>query len=106
PDYREHPDWVCRDRQGKPKLTGTMAGQQAVMCLGSGYRESAALRLLDLIRIHRPKYLKIDLTTVFNAYGEEPGCSAAGHLHQNWAESLTRIYEGMQYIGERLYREH
>ena len=76
------------------------------MCLGSAYREAAAQRLLDLIEKHHPRYLKVDLTTVFNAYGEEPGCSAPGHFHKSWAESLGRIYEGLQYVGERLYREH
>jgi len=106
PDYRAHPEWVCRDREGRPKFTGTMAGQQAVMCLGSGYRERAVRRLLDLIQTHHPTYLKVDLTTVFNAYGEEPGCTAPGHDHKSWAESLTRIYEGLEYVGERLYREH
>jgi len=106
PDYKQHPEWLCRDRLGHPKFTGTMAGQQAVMCLGSGYREAAARRLLDLIERYHPAYLKVDLTTVFNAYGEEPGCNASGHLHKSWAESLERIYEGLQYVGERLYREH
>jgi alpha-galactosidase len=106
PDYKQHPEWVCRDREGKPKFTGTMAGQQAVMCLGSAYREAAAKRLLDLIDKVHPKYLKVDLTTVFNAYGEEPGCNAPDHYHRSWAESLSRIYEGLQYVGERLYREH
>jgi alpha-galactosidase len=105
-DYRQHPDWVCRDREGRPKFTETAAGQQAVMCLGSAYREAAARRLLDVIERYHPRYLKVDLTTVFNAYGEEPGCNAPGHLHQSWAESLERIYEGLQYVGERLYREH
>jgi alpha-galactosidase len=105
-DYKEHPEWLCRDRLGHPKFTETMAGKQAVMCLGSAYREAAAQRLLDLIEKHHPRYLKVDLTTVFNAYGEEPGCSAPGHFHKSWAESLGRIYEGLQYVGERLYREH
>ena len=106
PDYLRHPEWLCRDRQGRPKFTGTMAGQQAVMCLGSAYREAAARRLLALIEMYHPKLLKVDLTTVFNAYGEEPGCNATGHFHKSWAESLERIYEGLQYVGERLYREH
>ncbi|MGB7761443.1 MAG: alpha-galactosidase [Bryobacteraceae bacterium] len=106
PDYKQHPEWLCRDRAGHPKFTGTMAGQQAVMCLGSAYREAAARRLIDLIEKYHPGYLKVDLTTVFNAYGEEPGCNAPGHFHKSWAESLERIYEGLQYVGERLYREH
>ena len=105
-DSTQHPEWLCRDRLGRPKFTETMAGKQAVMCLGSAYREAAAQRLLDLIEKHHPRYLKVDLTTVFNAYGEEPGCSGPGHFHKTWAESLERIYEGLQYVGERLYREH
>jgi alpha-galactosidase len=106
PDYKQHPEWLCRDREGHPKFTETAAGQQAVMCLGSAYREAAVRRLLDLIETHHPRYLKVDLTTVFNAYGEAPGCNAPGHFHKSWAESLERIYEGLQYVGQRLYREH
>ncbi len=106
PDYLQHPEWVCRDRQGRPKFTGTAAGQQAVMCLGSDYRKTAARRLLDLIAKYHPAYIKVDLTTVFNAYGEEPGCNAPGHFHKSWAESLTRIYEGLQFVGERVHEAH
>ena len=104
--YREHPEWVCRDENGQPKLSGTMAGQSAVMCLASGYREVAARRISDLISRYNLAYVKIDLTTVFNAYGERPGCYATGHYHKTWAESLGRIYEGMKYVTERIYRDH
>jgi alpha-galactosidase len=74
------------------------------MCLASGYRDAALQRLSDLVARYHPRYLKIDLTTVFNAYGEEPGCNAPGHLHKSWAESLDRIYEGLQYIGEHFHQ--
>jgi alpha-galactosidase len=106
PDYRSHPEWVCRDRSGRAKFTGTAAGQRAVMCLASGYRDLALRRLTNVVERYQPAYIKVDLTTVFNAYGEEPGCYATGHSHQGWAESLTRIYEALQYIGEQLYRTH
>jgi alpha-galactosidase len=106
PDYRAHPEWVCRDARGAPKFTGTAAGRRAVMCLASGYRDAALKRLTDLIERYHPAYIKVDLTTVFNAYGEQPGCYASGHWHHDWAESLTRIYESLQYIGEQLYRVH
>ena len=33
--YREHPEWICKGRNGDPKFTGTMAGAQAVMCLAT-----------------------------------------------------------------------
>jgi len=106
PDYRSHPEWVCRDQSGAPKFTGTAAGQRAVMCLASGYRDLALKRLTQLIERYQPAYIKVDLTTVFNAYGEQPGCYASNHWHRSWAESLTRIYEALEYIGEQLYRTH
>jgi alpha-galactosidase len=104
--YMEHPEWVCRDENGQPKLSGTAAGESAVMCLASPYREVAARRISDLISRYDLAYVKIDLTTVFNAYGERPGCYASGHFHKTWAESLGRIYEGMKYVTEQIYRNH
>jgi alpha-galactosidase len=105
-EYRQHPEWACRDRAGRPKFTQTASGTQALMCLASGYRDAALIRLDDLEKRYHPRYLKIDLTTVFNAYGEEPGCNAPGHLHKSWTESLDRIYEGLQYIGEHFHQAH
>lgn len=106
PEYQTHPEWACKDQNGRPKFTSTASGTSAVMCLASGYREAALKRLEDLITRYRPAYIKVDLTTVFNAYGEAPGCYAKDHLHHDWAESLTLIYQGLQYIGEQLYRDH
>ena len=106
PDYKDHPEWACRDEHGAPKSTGTASGKQAVMCLGSGYREVALKRLRQLIIDYHPAYIKVDLTTVFNTYGEAPGCYAPDHYHRDWAESLTRIYEGLEYIGQQLYQDH
>jgi alpha-galactosidase len=97
---------VCVDRNGKPKFTGTAAGSQAVMCLATPYREVAAKRISELIGRYRLAYVKIDLTTVFNAYGESPGCYAQGHNHASWAESLIGIYEGIQYVTDHIYRDH
>lgn len=104
--YREHPEWVCKNRNGNPKFTRTMAGPQAVMCLASPYRDVAAKRISELIGRYRLCYVKIDLTTVFNAYGESPGCDAQGHYHRSWAESLDRTYEGIQYVTDRIYDDH
>jgi alpha-galactosidase len=104
--YRDHPEWACQDANHHPKITNTAAGREVVMCLGSPYRDVALRRLNDLIERYRPRYIKVDLTTVFNAYGEQPGCHASGHFHRTWAESLDRIYEGLEYIGRRLHEEH
>lgn len=105
-DYKAHPEWVCRDLHNRPKITNTASGPQGLMCLGSGYRELALKRLSDLIDKYQLAYVKVDLTTVFNAYGEEPGCHSEGHLHRSWAESLERIYEGLEYIGRKLHEQH
>lgn len=104
--YKEHPEWACRDRDGNPKITQTAAGSAAVMCLASDYRDAAAKRVSDLIGRYRLAYVKMDLTTVFNAYGEAPGCYAQGHYHATWAESLERIYEGIRYVTDRIYQDH
>ena len=103
---REHPEWICKDMHGKPKFTGTMEGSDAVMCLATPYREVAAKRISELIGRYHLAYVKVDLTTVFNAYGESPGCYAQGHDHSSWAESLERIYEGIQYVTDHIYRDH
>ncbi len=105
-DYRAHPEWACQDASHKPKITQTASGPQGLMCLGSPYRDLALARLNNLIERYHPRYIKVDLTTVFNAYGEQPGCHAPGHYHRTWTESLDRIYEGLEYIGRRLHEEH
>ena len=50
-------------------------------------------------------YVKLDLTTVFNAYGEGPGCYATGHEHASWAESLIRSYESIHAITASLHAQ-
>jgi len=104
--YRGHPEWAAMDRDGKPKTTGTAAGEKAVMCMASAYRDAAAARVIDAIGQFDLAYVKLDLTTVFNAYGESPGCWAKGHDHGSWEESLGMIYEGIAAMTAAIYRKH
>ena len=106
PDYRNHPEWASIDREGNLKTTSAMAGEMAVMCMASAFRDAAADRIVDAIDRFHLAYAKLDLTTIFNAYGEAPGCWAKGHYHGNWAESLNMIYEGISYMTGRIYRKH
>ena len=62
---------------------------------GDPFRDAAADRIIDAIEQFHLAYVKLDITTIFNAYGEAPGCWAKGHDHHNWAESLNMIYEGI-----------
>jgi alpha-galactosidase len=105
-EYRKHPEWASQDLEGKTKFTGTMGGQKAVMCMASAYREAAAERIIDAIERFRLAYVKLDITTIFNAYGEAPGCWAKGHDHATWAESLGRIYEGIAAATAKVYQKH
>jgi len=104
--YRDHREWVALDQEGKPKITVTAAGPKAVMCMASAFRETAAARVIDAIERFRLAYVKLDLTTIFNAYGEAPGCWAKGHDHSNWSESLGRIYEGISFVTRAVYEKH
>ena len=105
-DYRNHPEWVARDLEGNPKTTMTAAGLKPVMCLASPFRASAADRVNDAIEQLHLAYVKLDLTTIFNAYGESPGCWSRGHDHGNWSESLNAIYEGIALVTRRVYEKH
>jgi alpha-galactosidase len=91
---------------GKTKTTGTMAGEKVVMCMASPFRQAAAARINDAIERFRLAYVKLDLTTIFNAYGEAPGCWAKGHDHGDWAESLIRIYEGIREMTAEVYAKN
>jgi alpha-galactosidase len=106
PDYLHHPDWAALDQSGNPKLTSTMAGSKVVMCLASPFQDAAADRINDAIERFHLAYVKLDLTTIFNAYGEAPGCWAKGHYHGSWAESLNMIYEGISHVTSKVYEKH
>ncbi len=100
------PELCCRDARGDIKTTLTAQGEQVVMCLASAYAERAAARLIELIERYQLAYLKLDLTTVFNAYGEAPGCYASGHQHATAAESVLRIYEAIGQVTQAIYVQH
>jgi alpha-galactosidase len=105
-DYRNHPEWASRDQEGNLKVTGTMGGSKAVMCLASAFRDAAADRINDAIARFHLAYVKLDITTIFNAYGEAPGCCSKDHYHHSWAESLNMIYEGIAYVTGKIYAQH
>jgi alpha-galactosidase len=104
--YKAHPEWASRDMEGKEKTTSTMAGQKVVMCMASRFCTSAAQRINDAIERYMLAYVKLDLTTIFNAYGEAPGCWAKQHDHADWPESLGRIYEGIRETTSAVYAKH
>jgi alpha-galactosidase len=105
-DFRNHPEWVALDPEGKPKETETAGGAKVVMCLAGPFQDSAAARINDAIERFHLAYVKLDLTTVFNAYGEAPGCWPKDHNYDGWVESLGRIYEGIRNVTTQVYAKH
>jgi alpha-galactosidase len=103
---REHGDWIQLDQAGQRKTTTTAAGEMVVMCLATGFAALAAARIHEAIERFHLAYVKLDLTTIFNAYGEAPGCWAKGHDHRDWSESLGMIYEGIRQVTSAVYRAH
>ncbi len=100
---QEHPEWICLDRHLAPRQTFTMSGFAPVMCLASPYRQAVIEHIAAVVERYHLAYIKLDLTTVFNTYGETPGCYAEGHEHHTADESLGRIYEGIKQITDALY---
>jgi alpha-galactosidase len=102
--YVQHPDWACRDENGQPRLSRAQEGMGVVMCLASSYKYDVIERISDMVEKNKLSYVKLDLTSVFNAYGEEPGCYEQGHEHKTHHESSERIYEALQLIAETLHQ--
>lgn len=101
-----HPEWIQLDQSGEEKTTSTAGGDMVVMCLAGAYCDDAASRIKDAIERFHLAYVKLDLTTIFNAYGEAPGCWAKGHNHRDWSESLGMIYEGISQVTSTVYQAH
>jgi alpha-galactosidase len=100
---REHPQWMCWEGGLRPRQTLTMSGPAPVMCLATPYRDMVTEQIAQAVSMYGLAYVKLDLTTVFNAYGEGPGCFAPGHEHASWAESLSRTYEGIHAVCASLH---
>ncbi|MES2220016.1 MAG: alpha-galactosidase [Acidobacteriota bacterium] len=102
--YVQHPDWACREENGQPRLSRAQEGLGVVMCLASPYKYAVIERISNLVEKNKLSYVKLDLTSVFNVYGEEPGCYEQGHEHKSHQESAERIYEALQFIAETLHQ--
>ncbi|HKO12499.1 MAG TPA: alpha-galactosidase [Acidobacteriaceae bacterium] len=103
PVVSRHPEWECHDRNGNVRY---MAGM-VQMNLASPYRQDALERLSNLVRGYQLSYIKLDLTTAFNTYGEQPGCYGPGGEHaatQADHEVIPRDYEALTYIADGLHR--
>lgn len=104
--FREHPDWIARDRNGQPNrhpIPGT-----ATMCLDSDYFDFILNKIDSVIARYDVELLKLDLSAVRNVYapGKYPGCFAMNHAHRSPNESHLRIIERLFELIRTLKQRH
>ena len=101
-DFVQHPEWACREQDGSLRISN--GGSGVVMSLASPYKFAAIERVSDLVRRYKLNYVKLDLTTVFNTYGEQPGCFEQRPEYKTSQESSERIYEALDFIAQALHK--
>lgn len=91
--YREHPEWVARDRKGDPNRHPVP--HSATMCLDSDYCTFILEKMDGVIARYGVELLKLDLSVSRNLYapGRYPGCFATNHAHRSHDESHLRLIE-------------
>jgi alpha-galactosidase len=101
-DFLAHPEWACREPDGSPRISN--GGSGVVMSLASPYKFAAIERISTLVQRYKLRYIKLDLTTVFNTYGEQPGCFEKREEYKTPQESNERIYEALDLIASTLHQ--
>jgi alpha-galactosidase len=101
-DFVQHPEWACREQDGSLRISN--GGSGVVMSLASPYKFAAIERISNLVRRYKLNYIKLDLTTVFNTYGEQPGCFEQRAEYKTPQESSERIYEALDFIAQTLHK--
>ena len=99
--YLQHQDWVCYESDGKPRFSNSSG---VVMSLASPYKDAAVERIAELVKRYQLSYVKLDLTTVFNTYGEQPGCFEKRAEYKTPQEASVRIYEALDDIAMALHK--
>jgi len=102
---RSHPEWLAREPDGTPRLTSTAQGRVPFFCLATGYADWIAEEFAAVIRRLDVSYVKIDLTTVVQIYGERAGCFAPDHGHRSPGDFALRVYRAIERIATRWRRE-
>lgn len=102
---RKHPEWLARDPDGAPRRTSTAQGRVPFFCLATGYADWIGEQIAAVIRRLEVAYVKVDLTTVVQIYGERAGCFAADHGHRSSGDFALQVYRAIERIAARWRRE-
>jgi len=99
-DFLQHPEWACHEPDGSLRYSNSSG---IVLSLASPYKYAVIDRISELVKRYDLSYVKLDLTTVFNAYGEQPGCFEKREEYKTPQESSERIYEALDLIANTLH---
>ncbi|MGV8090231.1 MAG: alpha-galactosidase, partial [Mangrovibacterium sp.] len=66
--YKEHPEWVILDKNGKPAYLHDYAQKRLTMSMGSGYYDYILNKIKSLVKENDLAYIKIDLAFINSAY--------------------------------------
>ena len=107
--YREHPEWLVRDANGR--LANLHGGglRTVTACMGTDWYGQIRDTILRLVREYGLGYVKLDLAAVTSAYVFDvkwSGCYATNHPgHRDWEESLGAISSRCMDLFDELHRE-
>lgn len=102
---RAHPEWLAREADGSPRWTSTAQGRVPFFCLTTPYADWIAEEIAAVIRRLDVSYLKVDLTTIVQIYGERAGCFASDHGHRSSGDFALQVYRAIGRISDRWRRE-
>lgn len=105
PVVRAHPEWLARERDGSVRTTATAQGTVPFGCLATGYADWIAEEFAEVVARLDVAYLKVDLTTVVQIYGERAGCFARDHGHDSEGGFALAVYRAIERITKRWRRE-
>jgi alpha-galactosidase len=107
--YKEHPEWLIRDKDGNAVSIHDPWGSDAITaCHGTEYTEYIKGKILSLVKEFGLKYVKLDLSVATSAYVLDPkfsGCYATNHpYHKDHEESYIAIYTRLFQLFDDLHK--
>jgi alpha-galactosidase len=108
--YKEHPEWLVKNKNGVPENLHTNIKEEYTVCLGTDYFDYMLNKMSDLKERYDIGYFKIDISAVKSAYVLDPeraGCYATNHEgHKDHAESFIVIYTRMMQFFDQLKEKY
>ncbi len=105
--FAAHPEWFCRDKEGRIANVHSSEQDMATACLGTDWYRHIRDVILGLVRDHGLGYVKLDLSLTRSAYVYDKtrtGCYAKDHpFHDGREESFLVAYRRCMQLFDELH---